>query len=1039
MPPKTSPTPTSGLTAGALGSARPQRDLWTAARERTPIDPSESAPPSQEIAAAGTGAGTTAPAPLAPHLAGHTKAAAQLGPGLLVGHYELIRLLGQGGMGSVFLARDNRLGRRVAIKFLHANSAHQTRRFILEARLTARCSHENIVVIHEADEFQGAPYMVLEYLRGASLKRFLADRQPLPPARVAELMVPVLRALTCAHAAGIVHRDLKPDNIFVTDGGTIKVLDFGISKVLQGEGGLPSDEGEDMAPAGAEIQSADSDADLATESASLTVAGALMGTLPYMSPEQWRCKGIDHRADIWAVGIILYRMLSGRHPLQGLRGMALSVVGNYREPMPSLHASAPALPADLIELVDRCLHKRRADRWPDAASLLKALETFLPGRAARNFAIDACPYAGLAAFQESDADRFFGRDGEIAALVNRIRDQPLIGIVGASGSGKSSIARAGVIPALKRSGECWDAVILRPGRSPLLTLAGALMTASQAAGSAAASADRVAALAQELAMAPGQAGARLRDAARRSGKRYLVFIDQFEELYTQVESREERRAFTACLCAIADDASSPTRVLLSIRADFLERVSEDQPFLCELTQGLNFLAPPDRDGMREAILQPARLAGYAFESEAIVEEMLDHLAAAPGALPLLQFAASKLWEARDRDSKKLTLMRYREMGGIAGALSTHADTVLHEIAPQKRKVLRSILMRLVTPERTRAIVAQDELRELAGEPEVVDGLIQRLVQARLLVVQTGGSGVTVELVHESLIHSWPALRRWIEEAGEDVAFLEQLRLAARQWEAKGRSRDLLWRGEVVAEAERFQHRHRGPLPAGQRDFLKAVFAQKARAIRTKRLIAGSLALVLLALSGVMSFLKLEADEQRVVAQKAEARALAQARIAEERLAAIEQKERARLAAEAKADLSEKEARAQEQRATAEAQRAQQEVRRRLEEMQKKEEAEAAALLAEQKKLAAERLAREEALHREEAERQAKIEEEKKRAAEALAQREALQRAEAERLAELEAAKKKAAEAAAAQARREKERLAAEEAARKARIGAIEDF
>src|SRR5205823_7027339 len=134
----------------------------------------------------------------------------------------------------------------------------------------------------------------------------------------------------------------------------------------------------------------------------------------------------------------------------------------------------------------------------------------------------------------------------------------------------------------------------------------------------------------------------------------------------------------------------------------LDRVAEDQAFLSELTQGLFFLGPPNREGLRDAILQPAELAGFRFELPATVEDMLDHLETTPGALPLLQFAAAKLWENRDTSRKLLTHQSYAAMGGVAGALASHADRVVQDLGPQNTGLLRAILIRLVTPERTRA-------------------------------------------------------------------------------------------------------------------------------------------------------------------------------------------------------------------------------------------------------------------------------------------------------------------------------------------------
>src|SRR6185503_8157930 len=150
----------------------------------------------------------------------------ELHPGTRIDHYEIIRMLGKGGMGRVFLARDLKLGRVVAIKLLQADQPEQARRLLAEARATARCKHDNIVVIHEVGEHDGAPYIVLEYLDGKPLAALLEDGRRLPHARSVEIMCSIVRALSCAHEAGIVHRDLKPENIFVTESGTIKVLDF---------------------------------------------------------------------------------------------------------------------------------------------------------------------------------------------------------------------------------------------------------------------------------------------------------------------------------------------------------------------------------------------------------------------------------------------------------------------------------------------------------------------------------------------------------------------------------------------------------------------------------------------------------------------------------------------------------------------------------------------------------------------------------------------------------------------------------------------
>ncbi|HWO23471.1 MAG TPA: protein kinase [Kofleriaceae bacterium] len=823
-------------------------------------------------------------------------------PGARIGQYEIIRELGRGGMGAVYAARDTKLGRKVAIKFLSgSNHPDVTARFILEARATAQCSHENIVVIHDVGEHGGQPFMVLEHLQGVPLSQLLQDGRKLPPAQAVELMVPVVRALTVAHSHDIVHRDLKPDNIFVTDSGTIKVLDFGIAKLVHG--------GADEVPARPSGASARDFEPAPGARRELTRRGAMIGTLPYMSPEQWGAGGglVDHQTDLWAVGIILFEMVTGHHPLAPRRGQDLMITGVLQEPMPSVRGASPGLPDELAAVIDRCLQKPKDQRFASARELLDALEPLLPGRYVRRLRSDESPYTGLRPFQEADAHRFFGRSRDVAAAVARLRDVPLLGIVGPSGVGKSSFVRAGLVPALKASGEQWSRISLRPGRSPMAALANALtpmVTSSSGTTSpftavsgpitgAFPSAEGVSPqqqLLERLYAEPGYFGTVLRDRARNRNQHILVFVDQFEELYTQVADARERLAFTACLASVCDDVTTPLRLVLSLRSDFLDYVAEAPALMAELTHGLFFLTPPNRDGLRDALIQPAEMAGYQFEASSMVESMLDHLEHTPGALPLLQFAASQLWEMRDQDRRLLTLASYDRIGGIAGALASHADAVLAECTAREQALVRSLFLRLITPERTRAIVPVAELYELSPDHAELHRVVDRLVRSRLLVGQiaaseSGGTtaGGSVEIVHESLITSWPLLRRWLDETQEDAAFLEQLRNAAKQWQARGHAQGLLWRGEAMQEAKLWHSRYRGELPELQRAYLRAVFALEARAGRRKRL----------AVVGAISFLSLlviAAGVALVMIRDAQQQATAQARRVEDQLVLTQEAE-----------------------------------------------------------------------------------------------------------------------------------------------------
>ncbi len=815
-------------------------------------------------------------------------AGAPVAPGAWLEHYEIIRALGRGGMGQVLLARDTRLGRLVAIKLVTVRSPQLVERFLLEARATARCNHENIVVIHDVGELDGWPYMVLEYLEGESLARLMA-RGPLSPTRAVELAVPIARALARAHGVGIVHRDLKPENVFVTSTGQVKVLDFGIARLYATPtatpGGAPS---------------------YATSHSTTGEHGGLIGTLPYMAPEQLAMGEVDARADLWAVGVLLHEAIAGHHPLAPVTtGRLIDEAAHLDRPMPRLADAAPHVPRELARIVERCLAKRVEDRCASADELLAALEPLLPVRRGRGGADDD-PFPGLRAFQESDADRFFGRDAEVARVVQRIRERPLVAVVGASGVGKSSLVRAGVIPALRGSGEPWEVEVIRPGKMPVAALAALAHHVSTAGGGEPAPEVRRD-LEARVRDEPGHLGRVLRARAASLGGTVLVFVDQFEELYTLVDDPAERRAFVRALAALADDPDAPLRVVLSMRADLLARVAEDAAFGDVVTRGLVFLTPPDREGLRAALERPVELSGYRFEPPALVERMLDDLGATHDALPLLSFAAARLWERRDREARALDARAYDAIGGVAGALARHAEELV-EAMPTSRPLLRAVLLRLVTADGSRAIVELAELRALgpAGEPAetstdpLIDRLVEQLAAARLVVVHGGDQGGAVELIHESLIERWPTLRRWRDEDHEDAALVEQLRGAARQWDQRGQDPGLLWRGEAAADARRLLARRRGALVPREAAYLRAVVALAERTGRRRRaaVIGAMVVLAVVAAAALIAMLRIRGAEQDARDQADVARReAARAREAEARATA--ELERARRADEAR--------------------------------------------------------------------------------------------------------------------------------------------
>ena len=787
---------------------------------------------------------------------------AGLAPGLRVGSYELIRELGRGGMGVVFLARDVKLGRRVAIKFVLDSDPEFLKRFLVEARATARCQHENIVVIHEVDEYKKLPFMVLEFLEGQSLDHSLGA-QPIAASRVVELAVPIARALAHAHGHGIVHRDLKPENIFVTEAGTVKVLDFGIATALSRS---------EPAPVGRRVRRPTPG--LPTN---ITQAGFTVGTPQYMAPEQLVGDSVDCRADIWALGVVLHLLVTGRHPLGvDVDYNAVTEMATTAKPIPSCSELMPNLDPRLVHVVDRCLQKRSDARFAAADEVATALEPLLARPHAAIGDDDSCPFPGLTAFGEADSGRYFGRQADVGRMLSRLSTQPLMAVVGPSGAGKSSFVRAGVIPALRQRGDTWQVHSLRPGTQPLAALAGlAAQLDTETQPIDVRDADKSNPMLSRMIDQPGTLGEILRARATVARARQLLFIDQFEELYTLVSDADERAAVVRSLMGAADDKASSVRVVVSMRSDFIDRAAEHEEFMGQLTRGLLFLGPMGRASLRQALEAPAKLCGYRFEPPELVENMLNEMGGTDSPLPLLQFAAAQLWQERDTDNRTFTRASYDAVGGIAGALASHADRVVNEMTPQERRRVRAMFARLVTTEQTRAVRPVAELVALDSDSSGQRDLLDRLTAARLVVIDSEAQEPSAEIIHESLIDSWPTLRAWLDADRDDAAFLHQLHTTASLWERKGRSPGLLWRGDALAEARIW--RKRSPeyiLPPIEGAFLAAVFKDAARTERRRKTLWATafVMLAVVAAGAVIALVQIRDAEKSAVDEAQRARA-----------------------------------------------------------------------------------------------------------------------------------------------------------------------
>jgi serine/threonine protein kinase len=264
---------------------------------------------------------------------------------VLTGKYRILEVAGRGGMGIVYKAEDTKLHRAVALKFLPpalVNSQESRERFLLEARAAAALSHPNICTIHEVHDEEERPFIVMEYIEGRSLKARIQGH-PLEAGEAAEIAIQVAEALEEAHGKGIVHRDIKSANIMVTEKGQAKVMDFGLAKV----------KGKSLH----------------------TREGTTLGTVAYMSPEQAQGRAVDHRTDVWSLGVVLYEMLSGRLPFTGERDTAILYSVVHAEPKP-LKEAQPGVPAELSQIVGRALKKDLKARYGSAAEMLEDLRKY---------------------------------------------------------------------------------------------------------------------------------------------------------------------------------------------------------------------------------------------------------------------------------------------------------------------------------------------------------------------------------------------------------------------------------------------------------------------------------------------------------------------------------------------------------------------------------------------------------------------------------------------------------------------------------------
>jgi len=441
-----------------------------------------------------------------------------------------------------------------------------------------------------------------------------------------------------------------------------------------------------------------------------------------------------------------------------------------------------------------------------------------------------CPYQGLDAFDAAHSRFFYGRDGDIARMLQKLDKARLLAALGASGSGKSSLVLAGLLPRLAAGAlpgsETWRVQVLRPGANPLAALAEAatLLSAHQAVHR---TADE---LSTDERALDGLTGLIL--AQDRKAQRVVWVVDQAEELFTLCSNEAQRRQFLANLVKATTNPAGRAIVLVTLRADFYGNCAQYPEFSRLLESNQYLVGPLDEDGLRRAIVEPAGQQGRTFET-GLVETILDDVRQQPGGLPLLQYALRELWFRQE--GHLLTLKGYRDAGGVASALARRADAIYERLTADQQRIARMTLLQLTQPqegmEATRRRAALRQLVPNQGSRQAVEAVVQQLVDARLLTTDRQANDEWVDVAHEALIRSWGRLRAWVEEDRSGLRLLHQAQDAAEEWRASGESEDDLWRGARLAQIVEWQTQHEDMLSADASAFVQASIARRDREVR----------------------------------------------------------------------------------------------------------------------------------------------------------------------------------------------------------------
>ena len=733
--------------------------------------------------------------------------------------FELRSLIGVGELGEVHRAYQPSVGREVAVRIFETGMVEHpqfVRRFESALQRITRVEHPTVVPLLDYWREPNRAVMVSRLMTGGDLAERIPDGG-FPPADALAIFETVAAGVASAHRHGVVHGRLRPENILFDDEANPYVADLGVDEICAGI---------------------------------ITFA-----TTAYDAPE--RLGGIlaTPAADVYSLGVLLQQLLSGTPP-------------PLDRPLPTGHDR-------VAEVIARAIDADPSARQETVDDLVVQLREALAVAVDPTFAAARNPYRGLEAFEQADAADFFGRENAVAEMVGVLETQHLLVVVGPSGIGKSSVVKAGLVPALRRGAvtgsESWLVTELTPGRAPFDQLAAAL--------------ERVATVEVPDIIGELTTGTRRLDDIVASvlpdGSVVLLIVDQFEELFTETFDEQERRAFMDVLAEVASRPHSSIRIIATLRADYFDRPLGYAVFGNVLRGRTVALGAMTAMELADAVRRPAAAVGVEVDA-GLVARITGEAERQPGALPLVQHAMAELFDRRRTNT--LTVGDLDESGGLSDALGRRAEAIYGELDESLRDQTRRVFLSLVNVsedhDNSRRRVRRTELEQEGLRIDELDALLPEFGRHRLLTFDRDPASrtPTVEVAHEALLDHWPRLRAWIDDARDDLLTRRRLAAAAADWINAGSDRSFLYAGGRLDVAEAWASNAGVSLTDDEHRFLTSSRAEAeheaSARTRRRRAIIGLLGAGLVATTVLGSFALAQRAAADTQARQARARDLA---------------------------------------------------------------------------------------------------------------------------------------------------------------------